>query len=120
MTAPAVSIVLPVYNGRRYLRESMDSLLGQTDPDFELIAWDDGSADDSREILAQYRDPRLRVFANPVNAGLFPTLNLGLQEARGALVRFWTQDDRMKRDCLAREREFWTRRPQIAMSYCQW
>lgn len=119
MSAPAVSVVLPIYNGTRYLRESVDSVLAQTFRDFELLAWDDGSADDSRAVLASYRDPRVRAFANPANRGLFPTLNLAVRECRGGLVRLWAQDDRMLPHCLEREVEYWARHPGVGMTYCQ-
>ena len=57
---PTVSILLPVYNGAAYLRESLESILGQTYPDFELIIIDDGSCDDSPRIIQSIDDPRIR------------------------------------------------------------
>lgn len=117
--APRFSILLPVFNGERYVRESIDSVLAQTFPDFELLIWDDGSTDTSRAILSTYRDPRIRQFANVRNLGLFRTLNAAVAEAHGELVRLWAQDDRMKSHCLAAEHEFWEQHPQIDMSYCQ-
>lgn len=116
---PRFSVLLPVFNGERYVRESIESVLAQTYADFELLIWDDGSTDTSRAILAGYRDPRIRHFTNPHNIGLFRTLNAAIGEARGELVRLWAQDDRMKPDCLAVEHEFWKHHPQIDMSYCQ-
>ena len=61
---PVVSVVLPVYNGERYLRASIDSVLTQSLQDFEFIIWDDASTDSSREIIRSYSDPRIRVFGN--------------------------------------------------------
>ncbi len=116
---PRFSILLPVFNGERYVRASIDSVLAQTHTDFELLIWDDGSTDTSRAILSTYQDPRIRQFANAHNIGLFRTLNAAIGEARGELVRLWAQDDRMKPDCLAVEHEFWEQHPQIDMSYCQ-
>ncbi|NOT58260.1 MAG: glycosyltransferase [Deltaproteobacteria bacterium] len=116
---PRFSILLPVFNGERYVRESIDSVLAQTHTDFELLIWDDGSTDTSRAILATYRDSRIRQFTNAHNIGLFRTLNAAIGKARGELVRLWAQDDRMKPDCLAVEHEFWEQHPQIDMSYCQ-
>src|SRR3954452_2031008 len=111
MTAPRISVVLPVFNGERYLRESLDSLMAQTYESFEVVIWDDGSKDRSAAIVAEYRDPRVRSFANAQNTGLFATLNLAIAEARGDLIRLWAQDDRMKPQCLEVEAAFWTAHP---------
>ncbi len=94
MNAPAISIVLPVYNGERYLREALDSIFAQTFADFELIAVDDRSSDSSPEILAEYaaRDPRMRVVTQPENAKLPAALNAGFRRARGRWFT-WTSDD---------------------------
>src|SRR5262249_31752582 len=116
--SPETTVILSVYNGSRYLRESMDSVLAQTYRDFELCIWDDGSKDDTPAILDSYRDPRIRRFRNSPNMGLYPTLNRALQEARGERIRLWSYDDRMKPQCLEREAAFWAAHPEIGMSYC--
>lgn len=92
--APAISVVLPVYNGERYLRGALESILGQTFTDFELIAVDDCSSDSSPAILAEYaaRDSRMRVVTQPENAKLPAALNAGFREARGRWFT-WTSDD---------------------------
>src|SRR5438552_3810406 len=117
--ASTLTIILPVYNGERYLRASLDSVLGQTHRDFELDVWDDGSKDDTPGILDSYSDPRVRRFTNRPNKGLFPTLNVAIREARGSRLRLWAYDDIMKPNCLERETAFWRAHPQIGMSYCQ-
>lgn len=60
---PKISVILPVYNGERYLRECLDSIIIQTLDDFELICVNDGSTDGTRDILSDYRkrDPRIRI-----------------------------------------------------------
>jgi len=113
-----ISIILPVFNGERYLRESVDSVLAQNYQDFELVVWDDGSADNTARILADYGDPRMRVFRNNANQGLFKTLNSAITQARGDFIRLWSYDDIMKQDCLQIESDFNNRHPQIGMSYC--
>ena len=65
--APKVSIILTSYNHAPFLRESIDSVLGQTFSDFEAIIWDDASTDDSWNIIRSYSDPRIRAFRNPEN-----------------------------------------------------
>src|SRR6185369_719120 len=117
-TPLSVSVILPVYNGREYLRKAIDSVLEQSYGNFELIIWDDQSKDGSNEIVAEYSDPRIRRFANPRNRGLFPTLNLAIAEAKAPLIRLWSQDDIMKRNCLEEELAFLNRYPDVGMSYC--
>ena len=78
-----LSIVLPVYRVQGYLRQCLDSLLGQSFADFEIVAVDDCSPDRSGEILAEYAasDPRVRVITSPENVGLGRARNLGLEHA---------------------------------------
>ncbi len=91
---PAVSVLLPVYNAQRYLPAAVESVLGQTFRDFELIAVDDGSTDRSLEILRRYEaaDPRVRIISRP-NAGLVASLNEALTIARGAFIARMDADD---------------------------
>ncbi len=119
MIRPAVSIVMPVYNGRRYLAESIESVLAQTWTDFEFVICDDGSSDDSYQMCASYRDPRIRLLRNAANRGLFPNLNRLVGESRAPIVRFWSQDDRMKPNCLRAEQEFRAAHDGVALTYCQ-
>lgn len=91
---PLVSIVLPTYNGSRYLAESLDSCLAQTAKDWELIIVDDGSTDSTSEIIARYvaMDPRIRSIRNPVNRRTPGSLNTGFGASAGQLLT-WTSDD---------------------------
>jgi glycosyltransferase involved in cell wall biosynthesis len=68
---PRISIVLPVYNGERYLRGCINSVLQQTEQDFELIVGDDCSADGTRDIVREFNDSRIRPYFFAENAGLF-------------------------------------------------
>jgi glycosyltransferase involved in cell wall biosynthesis len=88
-----LTIILPVYNGGKYLADSLDSLFSQTFEDYELIAIDDASTDNSIEVLDSYSDSRLRVLRNNRNLGLVQTLNYGLREARGRFIARADQDD---------------------------
>ena len=89
-----VSIILPVYNGERYLNESIESCLNQTYSNLELIIVNDCSSDRSLEIANSYaeKDTRVRVLDNEVNKKLPATLNVGHREAKGAYIT-WTSDD---------------------------
>ncbi len=91
---PAVSVVMPLYNARRHLASALDSVLAQTFTDFEIIAVDDGSRDDTLDLLRQYesRDPRVRVLSRP-NTGIVGALNDGMRLARADLIARMDGDD---------------------------
>jgi glycosyltransferase involved in cell wall biosynthesis len=87
-----VSIVLPVYNGANFLRASIQSCLEQTYADLELIVVDDGSKDNSVEIVNSYHDDRVRLFRHPVNRRIPGALNTGFAHSSGAYLT-WTSHD---------------------------
>ena len=91
---PAISVVMSVYNGERYVPEAVESILAQTFDDFEFILIDDGSTDGSKGLLDGYarRDPRIRLTSRP-NKGLTATLNEGLGMACGEFVARMDADD---------------------------
>jgi GT2 family glycosyltransferase len=91
--APPVSVVLPAYNRAGTIRAAIDSVLRQTFADFELLVVDDCSTDGTREVVAEVRDPRLRLIAMPANRGAAAARNAGIGEARGAWVAFQDSDD---------------------------
>ncbi|ACB76048.1 glycosyltransferase [Opitutus terrae] len=93
---PLVSIVLPVHNGERYLRESVRSCLDQTYQNWELIAVDDCSTDGTAAMLDSFaaREPRMRVLRNPANLRLPASLNVGFAASRGEILT-WTSDDNL-------------------------
>ncbi|MDR7543860.1 MAG: glycosyltransferase [Armatimonadota bacterium] len=93
--SPRVSVCVPVYNGARYLRESLESVLAQTYGDFELVVSDNCSTDETPEITASLKDDRLRYFRNPTNVGLVGNFNRCLALARGEYVCIWAHDDVM-------------------------
>lgn len=88
------SIIIPVYNVEDYLRECLDSVLGQTFTDWEAVCIDDGSTDDSAAILSEYaaRDSRFRIITQP-NGGLSAARNTGLDHAQGDYILFLDSDD---------------------------
>jgi glycosyltransferase involved in cell wall biosynthesis len=87
-----VSIVLPTYNGARYLRRSIDSCLNQTHSNIELIVVDDGSTDDTPSIVASAGDERMAYLRHEENRGLSTALNTGFAKATGDYLT-WTSDD---------------------------
>ena len=94
MATPKISIIVPVYNVERYLRQCIDSILAQTYKDFELLLIDDGSPDNSGNICDEYaqKDPRIRVFHKP-NGGVSSARNMGIDNARGEYISFIDADD---------------------------
>jgi len=118
MAIPIISVILPVFNGEKYLRKSIKSVLSQSYTDYEFIIWNDGSADKSQDIIDSCYGSKIRVFNNITNQGLFKTINLAIKQARGEYIRLWSQDDIMKSYCLETEMEFYRSHPEIGMCYC--
>lgn len=90
---PLVSIILPVYNGEKYIASAIDSILGQTYRRFELIVVDDASSDKTIEIVAGYVDRRIRLLRLDCNRGPACARNRGLQAASGQWIGFIDADD---------------------------
>ena len=88
MSTPLISIILPTFNMGKYIDHSIESILSQTLDDFELIILNDGSTDETADILGSYaqKDPRIIVVHNLENLGLISTLNKGLNIAQGTFV----------------------------------
>lgn len=89
-----ISVIIPVYNTEKYLREAVDSILNQTFRDIEVIAINDGSTDNCLEILNEYakNDHRVKVFSQE-NKGLSLTRNFGLDNSNGRYIYFFDSDD---------------------------
>jgi glycosyltransferase involved in cell wall biosynthesis len=103
-STPRVSIGLPVYNGEKYLAETIVSLLGQTYTDFELLISDNASTDSTAEICHQYmqQDPRVRYFRQDRNIGAAPNHNFLVHQARGEFFKWVASDDLYARDLIRR------------------
>lgn len=87
-----ISVLMSVYNGDQFLKESIDSILNQTFTDFEFIIINDGSNDDTSNILNSYNDKRIKIF-NQKNSGLTKSLNRGLQYCSTELIARMDSDD---------------------------
>jgi len=94
MSIPAISVLMPVYNTEKYLAEAIESILGQTFKDFELIIIDDGSTDNSLSIIEKYAkiDSRIK-FISRDNKGLISTLNQGIELSQGKYIARMDADD---------------------------
>ncbi len=120
LSAPAVSVILPVYNGAADVESSIDSILRQTFTDFELLAIDDCSPRDNsletmRRVAAERNDPRLRIIALEHNHGLAGALNHGIGLARGRYIARQDQDDISLPERLAKEVAFLDAHPRCGL-----
>lgn len=93
MSTPSVSVILPVFDGERFIMEAVESVLSQTFAGFELVVIDDGSTDTTGEIVLGVKDPRVRYFRQE-NRGLAAARNRGVSEANAPVVAFIDADDR--------------------------
>lgn len=113
---PLVSVVMPVWNGERYLSEAIDSVLCQTYRHLELVIVDDGSEDRSCEIIARYAEHDARI--RPIYAahrGVVPTLNAGAEAARGRYIARLDQDDIALPERLDQQVSLLETRPDVAL-----
>lgn len=97
---PLVSVVIPTYNRERVIGRAIESVLRQTFSDFELIIVDDGSTDNSCEIVGLYDDSRIRLIRNTQNQGANFCRNIGIKESKGKYIAFQDSDDEWTTDKL--------------------
>ncbi|MEO6848712.1 MAG: glycosyltransferase [Chthoniobacterales bacterium] len=98
--APFVTVLMPVFNAEKFLRQSITSVLHQEFSDFELLIVDDGSTDDSLKIAREFTDPRVQLLPLPANVGFVEALNQGLAKARAPWIARQDADDLSRFDRL--------------------
>lgn len=111
--SPLISVIMPVYNGEKFLREAIDSVLAQTYTNFELLLINDGSTDKSKEIILSYHDSRIRYIENEKNLKLISTLNKGIDLATGDYIARMDADDVVSRNRLAVQMKYMIRHPRV-------
>ncbi len=111
-----VSVLMPAYNGERYLEQAIDSLLAQTHAAWELVLVDDGSTDDTAAVVHSYSDPRIR-YVHQSNRGQAAALNHGLDLARGEFITTLDVDDWLTPNSLELRVEMLSRRPDLGAVY---
>jgi glycosyltransferase involved in cell wall biosynthesis len=104
-----VSVIIPVYNSERYVAEAIESVLSQTHRSIEVIVVDDGSTDDSAQIVKRYGS--VQYYFQP-HGGIGSALNRGIQEARGSFFAFLDTDDLWKNNKLIRQMSFLNQNPE--------
>ena len=100
---PLVSIVINCYNGEKYLRKSIESILDQSYKNLELIFWDNHSTDQSKNIIKSYDDSRIKYFFSQNHTTLYQARNLALKECKGDFVNFLDADDYYLKDKIAKQ-----------------
>ena len=111
MSAPAVTIIVPCYNGAAYVRETLLSVIGQTISNWECIVIDDGSTDNSAEEIKSIEDDRIKYIYQP-NKGLSEARNTGLKHARGEFVQLLDADDTLFPTKLEKQLAFLSHHPE--------
>lgn len=114
MKAPAISVLTPVYNGEKYLKEAIESVLLQSFSDFEFILVDDGSTDHTQDIIASFKDPRI-VYIHQQNTGNPGALNRGLFASKGKYVARLDADDVCLPERFRIQYDFMEKNPDYSM-----
>src|SRR3989442_10494853 len=114
---PCVSVVIPVYNGERYLADAIQSVRDQTYQNFEVIVVDDGSTDGSAAVAKRFGEA-VR-YVHQANGGVCKARNTGLAAARGGYLAFLDQDDLWLPDKLATQVVYLDSHPEVGAVYCQ-
>jgi len=112
-----IVVILPVFNGMPYLKQSVQSVLAQSFHNFDFLILDDDSTDGSWEFLSTLDDPRITLMRNPTNKGLFYNLNHMIKRSDCPLIKLWAQDDVMSLNCLGEILSFHECHPDIGFSY---
>jgi glycosyltransferase involved in cell wall biosynthesis len=117
--APRLTIGLPVYNGEKYVAESLEALLGQSFTDFELIISDNASTDSTGDICRRFekQDSRVRYFLQPQNIGLAPNHNFVVEQTRSELFKWASNDDLYARDLLERCIDALDKYPDVVLAH---
>lgn len=116
-TMPLVSIIIPIYNSERFLRESLDSILAQTYPRIEVIVMDDASTDRTLEIVSSYGN-RVKYHRQTQNRGIYGNVNDGIPLAQGELIAVYHADDIYEPEMVEREVAAWRRFPHVGAIFC--
>lgn len=98
--SPIVSICIPTYNGAAYVRETVASALGQSEPSLEVVVSDDGSSDDTLNLVADFNDPRIRILPTADRVGAAENWNRAVGAARGSHIKLLCQDDVLAPDAV--------------------
>lgn len=117
MDSPKVSVIIPAYNGAKYLGEAIQSVLHQTYSNFELLVVDDASTDDTSNVIRRFRDVRIKYILHSENRGAVAARATGVRTSTGEIIAFLDQDDLFHPAKLATHVAFLARHPKIGLTY---
>ncbi len=117
-TSPPVSVVIPVYNGARTIRATIESVLRQTHSDFEIVLVNDGSTDQTLAVIYSIVDPRIRCFSKS-NGGQATARNCGISKSTGEYIAFLDADDLWHPSKLKHHKEILDLNPAAGAAYCK-
>ena len=115
---PLVSVIIPCYNSAQFVRDALDSALAQTYDPVEIIVVNDGSTDDLENALAPYRQNARIKMVSQENRGLSAARNRGIQESRGAYLKFLDADDWLAPNALAKQVAAFQNDEALGLVYC--
>jgi len=115
--SPLISVLLPVYNSAAFIADTLQSILAQTHGNFELLVLNDGSTDNSEQVILSFSDSRIRYFHHP-NMGLIGTLNRGIAAAKGTYIARIDADDICLPERFAKQVAWLEAYPQTALAGC--
>lgn len=116
-TTEKISVIIPTYNRANLIERSVRSVLDQTYDNLEVIVVDDGSIDDTQEVIGRIEDPRLLYKRLPSNQGVSNARNVGVSIATASLIAFQDSDDRWRKNKLEKQLEYWQAHPEYSMIY---
>jgi len=114
---PLISIIMPVYNGADHIGQAIESVLSQNYANFELVIVDDGSTDNTKEVVLRYNDDHINCIYKE-NGGVASARNFGVRKARGSFIIMLDSDDMMTPDYIARHLQVLQQHPESDMIYC--
>jgi glycosyltransferase involved in cell wall biosynthesis len=114
---PTVTVCLCSYNGARFIARAIESVLGQTFTDLELLVVDDASSDETCATVNDYTDPRVRLVRNDKNLGNARNRSRAVRLARGKLIKFVDQDDWIAPTCVAEHKRVFDAHPSVGLSF---
>ena len=112
-----VSIIMNCYNGEKYLREALDSIIDQTYKNWELIFWDNLSTDNSANIVLSYNDHRIKYFCSKTHTLLYEARNLAIEESLGGYLAFLDVDDYWNSTKLEKQMLVFSKNSEVAIVY---
>jgi len=117
MSQKKISVIIPVYNGAKYVGEAIQSVLDQTYENFEIIVVNDASTDHSSDVIHSYNDPRIKIISHDVNRGSNVTRNTGVRASSGDNIAYLDQDDLYHPEKLQAHVNLLEANPEVGFSY---